>query len=111
MNKPKSSTEINTSQLRIEKLSEVNMAHVEVFDCGDCDLNEFLKEDAFHYQKGKIAVTYLCFYSGVVAGYYSISNDAIEIKGKAKKILNKLKNRLRFFTNLAIFFIALILVR
>ena len=93
MSKHKSSTEINTGQLRIEKLSEDNIRFTGEFDCGDCDLNEFLKEDAVHYQKGKIAVTYLCFYSEVLVGYYSLSNDAIEIKGKTKKILDKLKKR------------------
>ena len=91
MSKHKATTTINIKELRIEKLSENSIKLTEVFDCGDDDLNEFLKEDAVHYQKGKIAVTYLCFYMNVLVGYYSLSNDAIEIKGKAKKILDKLK--------------------
>lgn len=97
MTEHKSSDTINIKELRIEKLSENNLKFTEVFDCGDDDLNEFLKDDAFHYQKGKIAVTYLCFYMNVLVGYYSLSNDAIEIKGKAKKILDKLKKRQRTY--------------
>ncbi len=93
MREHKSATEVNMRQLRIEKLSENNLRFTKEFDCGDCDLNEFLKEDAVPYQKGKIAVTYLCFYGEVLIGYYSLSNDAIEIKGKAKNIMEKLKKR------------------
>ena len=102
MTKHKSSTTINIKKMRIEKLSEDNLKFTEGFDCGDDDLNEFLKEDAFHYQKGKIAVTYLCFYMNVLVGYYSLSNDAIEIKGKAKKILDKLKKRQRTYPTIKI---------
>ncbi len=88
---------IDPTKIRIEKLSEDNINLTNSFDCGDDDLNEFLKDDALNYMKEKIAVTYLCFYENKLAGYYSLSNDAIEIKGKAKKILEKLKKRQRTY--------------
>jgi len=36
---------IGLGKLRIEKLSEENLNLSESFDCGDSDLNEFLRED------------------------------------------------------------------
>ena len=81
---------IDLTKLRIEKLSRENLHRTEAFDCGDPDLNEFLREDALNYSTGKIAVTYICLYKGKVAGFYCLANDAIEVKGKPKKVLNRL---------------------
>jgi len=40
--------------------------------------------------KEKIAVTYLCFYENELVGYFSWLTDAIEIKGKDKKVFKKI---------------------
>jgi len=81
---------IDLTKILIEKLSGENLNLTEKFDCGDSDLNEFLKEDALNYMKGKIAVTYLCLYECEVIGFYCLANDAIEVKGKPKKVLKRL---------------------
>ena len=81
---------INLSRLQIEKLSDSNIAIAGQFDCGDHDLNEFLKDDALKHQKERIAATYLCFYEGKVVGYFSWLTDAIEIKGKDKRVFKKI---------------------
>jgi len=65
----------------------------ESFDCGDSDMNEFLMKDALKYIEGKIAVTYLCFCENELIGYYSLSNDSIEIKGRDKRVLQELGKR------------------
>ena len=45
------------SDFRIVRLSsEINVTD---FDCGDEDLNDFLLNDANHYQSELLAVTYL----------------------------------------------------
>ena len=80
---------INLSRLRIDKLSESNIEITGQFDCGDSDLNEFLKDDALKHQKERIAVTYLCFYEDEVVGYFSWLTDAIEIMGKDKRVFKK----------------------
>ncbi|HIH19734.1 TPA: GNAT family N-acetyltransferase [Candidatus Micrarchaeota archaeon] len=49
------------------------------FDCQDEDLNEFLKKDAFSYQKNGIAQTYVCQYSNQPVGFFSLCSDAIKL--------------------------------
>ena len=81
---------MDTSKLQIEKLSDENITFTEIFDCGDPDLNEFLKDDALKHQKERIAVTYLCFYENGLVGYFSWLTDAIEIKGEDKRVFKKI---------------------
>ena len=47
------------------------------FDCGDADLNEFLREDAKTYLAELLAVTYLVMAEKRVAGFFSLSNDKL----------------------------------
>lgn len=81
---------INLSKLQIEKLSDGNIASTGQFDCGEHDLNEFLKDDALKHQHERIAVTYLCFYAGKLVGYFTWLTDAIEIEGKDKRVFKKI---------------------
>lgn len=82
--------QIDLTKLRIEKLSEENLALTKSFDCGDSDLNEFLKEDALKHQSQLIAITYLCFYEETIAAYFTLLSDAIEIKGGDKRVFLKI---------------------
>jgi GNAT superfamily N-acetyltransferase len=86
-------SEVDLRKLRIEKITEKH--DVSCFDCSDEQLNEFLREDAIGYQRGKIAVTYLCYLENQLAGYYCLMNDSIELKGRPKKVLDKLGKRQR----------------
>ena len=88
---------INLSRLQIEKLSDSNIAITGQFDCGDQDLNEFLRDDALKHQKERIAATYLCFYEGEVVGYFSWLTDAIEINGKDKRVFKKIRMSYRTY--------------
>ena len=81
---------INPSKLQVEKLSDKNLLLTKSFDCGDQDLNEFLKDDALKHQKERIAATYICFYEGKVVGYFSWLTDAIEINGEDKRVFKKI---------------------
>lgn len=53
---------------------------VQHFDCGDDDLNDFLKNDAIYYTKNNLAVTYLVADSDKVVSYMSLAVGAIEVK-------------------------------
>lgn len=53
---------------------------IQYFDCGDSDLNDFLKNDAIYYTKNNLAVTYLVADSNKVVSYMSLAMGAIEIK-------------------------------
>ena len=69
------------------------------FDCGDGDLNEFLREDALEYQEQNLAQTMLLYYKSKLAGYYTIACDAIflALEEKAKVWSKKTVIRLCIF--------------
>jgi len=47
------------------------------FDCGDADLNEFLRDDATTYLTELLSVTYLVMDKKRIAGFFSLSNDKL----------------------------------
>ena len=47
------------------------------FDCGDGDLNEFLRDDAKTYLAELLSVTYLIMDEKRVAAFFSLSNDKL----------------------------------
>ena len=49
------------------------------FDCGDIDLNEFLKIDSFRYHQRKLASTMLVIYEDKIAGFFALCADAIKL--------------------------------
>ncbi|MCK6370183.1 MAG: GNAT family N-acetyltransferase [Gammaproteobacteria bacterium] len=59
----------------IEKLTQAH--EVESFDCGQADLNRFLKQQAWVSQQSSSAQTYVLADSGVVRGYYSLAAGAV----------------------------------
>jgi len=50
------------------------------FECANRDLNEFLHEDAIHYQKERLAVTRLIQCQGITVGYFTLVSDSIEVE-------------------------------
>lgn len=84
--------QIDISELDIVKLS--SGFDLSAFDCGDPDLNSFLKDDALLYQKGSLAVIYLCLYKNHIVGYFSLSSDAIRLDFEEKESMPEPKRRL-----------------
>jgi GNAT superfamily N-acetyltransferase len=66
------------------------------FDCGDSDINEFLKIDAFKYQEQKIANTF-CFVddSDQIIAFFSISNDCLNDLGYSNNTWNKFHRKIK----------------
>lgn len=64
--------------MQIKKLSENFISQIQSFDCGDDDLNNFIREDSFIYEKKLLAKTYLVFIEQKLVGYFSILNDKIQ---------------------------------
>jgi len=75
------------SKAQIVKLSAERLGLCRDFDCGDDDLNEFLKKDALTYLDGKIAVTYLFLYEGNLAGFFCLSNASIPLEEEDREKL------------------------
>lgn len=55
------------------------------FDCGDSDLNDFLKNDAARYQLEHLSHTRLAFLNEELVGYITILADCIILKTSEKK--------------------------
>jgi len=67
------------------------------FDCGDADLNGFLRDDATRYQEELMAVTYLVKEGDEIAAFFSLSNDKLTCvpdDTKAKRMWNRLQRRI-----------------
>ena len=65
------------------------------FDCGDDDLNDFLKNDALKQQKSRLNVTKLIIYDREIIGYVSLLTDTLVLKNiQDEKIQLNIKNQL-----------------
>lgn len=69
---------------------------IKPFKCADADLNEFLFEDAKHFQKELMAVTYLIEFmdQGKTVAYYSLLADKITFNPEEKNVWNKLNRNI-----------------
>ena len=66
----------------MEKLTKIY--NTKSFDCGDEDINEFLKKDALVYQEKGLAVTFIFVYQDEIIGFFCCSGDSIRLKSVEK---------------------------
>lgn len=57
------------------------------FNCGDEDLNEFLKKDSLEQMAKQLNVTYLCKYNNKIIAFFTLSSDSIKINRDDKHIV------------------------
>lgn len=66
------------------------------FDCGEAGLNKFLhdQEEVAEYQDSGLGTTTLVFCKGCLVGFFTLSNDGLELKYvDAKKMRKQIKRR------------------
>jgi len=63
------------------------------FNCGNNDLNEFLKEDCIVQKKIMLNTTYLCIYNKEIVGFITISTDSINIKELGEEYEETFQNK------------------
>ncbi|MCM1484268.1 MAG: GNAT family N-acetyltransferase [Muribaculaceae bacterium] len=61
------------------------------FDCGDTDLNDFLKEDAINFSKLRIANTFILEDEGKIVAYFCLLNDKISQQESSNNKWKKIK--------------------
>lgn len=63
----------------IRKLNKTES--IQVFDCGDKDLNDFILNESIHYRNALLAVSYVFERkeANQAVGYFSLTNDRISI--------------------------------
>jgi len=59
------------------------------FDCGDADLNDFIKTDALVYHQKGIANTTCVFFDNKLIGFYSLAADALSIESMGNDAMGK----------------------
>lgn len=70
------------------------------FDCGDDDLNDFLKNDALAQQNENLNVTKLVMCEGKIIGYASLLTDILLLKNiKNEELRLKIKGKLGITSN------------
>ena len=69
----------NFTSYKVRKLRKNET--IKSFDCGDADLNDFIINEAHHYRKALLAVTYIFEdkETGNVIGYFSLANDRVSL--------------------------------
>lgn len=81
---------VSLADLEIVRL-DLAVHDVSGFDCGDSDLNDFLKTDATNYQADHVSHTRLAFLNRELVGYVTLLADCIILKTSEKKrLLDKL---------------------
>jgi len=83
-------------QYRLLKLSGEN--NTSAFDCGDNDLNDFIRNDAWKYQQELLSVTYSFLNKNdEIAAFFSVSNDSLKDQDfeRWNNLSRKLPNRKR----------------
>jgi hypothetical protein len=84
----------DSEQIRLEDIQVVKLSKVynlSDFDCGDADINDFLKNDALVHQEEMITSTILFLYNDKILGFCSLATDAIKLsqEEKIECIVNK----------------------
>lgn len=85
---------MDLSKLRQFQLS--SNTDIKPFKCADGDLNDFLFDDAKHFQNELMAVTYLLEYMEMnkTAAYYSLLADKITFNPDEKGVWNRLNRNI-----------------
>jgi len=74
-------------KLQYETLS--GQTNLKNFDCGDSDLNDFIKNDAIKYQLKYLANTTCVFFDNKPVGFYSLAADALNLESPEKNSIGK----------------------
>ena len=85
---------IDYTKLRFQRLESETL--LDTFECVDGDLNDFLREEAKDYQAELLSVTYLVYYEGELAAYFSLLNDVVRLEDTEKRVRNRINRKIPF---------------
>lgn len=82
---------LDFNKIKIKLLKENN--DFRNFDCGNNDLNEFLKEDSLFQKNMMLNTTYLAFYREQLIGFLTVSADSINLRDLGENYKNFFQNK------------------
>ena len=77
----------------IEIIIHAGVRDLTKFDCGNEDLNEFLRDDSLKQQNAMLNITYLVIYREEIIGYFTLSTDNIKLSNLKKEYKEKFNNK------------------
>ena len=69
---------LDFSQVKAVRLAKYH--DLSNFDCGDKDINDFIRDDAITYQENNLATTTIFIYNEDIIGFCSIAADSLKLK-------------------------------
>lgn len=78
---------LDLRRLEIRRLTAADLDALRSFDCGDEDLNGFVRDDALRLATQRAVTAYVALYDGAIAGYVALMVDAIVLETKERKRL------------------------
>lgn len=85
---------MNLYDFQFSELSETD--NLGIFDCGENEINHFLKEDAVNFQKEKMTNTFVFKnIDDLVVIFFSISNDCLNDVRYENSVWNKLHRKIK----------------
>ena len=81
---------LDFSLVKTERLAKYH--NLSNFDCGDKDINDFIKNDALAYQEKKLATTTIFIDAGDIIGFFSAAADSLKLILPEKEE-HKVKNK------------------
>ncbi len=76
---------LNVKAIVLAGLTAEDAGELAYFDCGDSDMNEFLREESLDQQMQNLSKTYLLYYMGELAAFCSICADSIKLHYEEKQ--------------------------
>lgn len=77
---------ITLTQLEIHDADHARF-DIASFDCGDSDLNEFVKQDCIRYKSQSLSHTKIAIYRGRVGGFIALLSDSITLEDSERQWL------------------------
>ena len=68
---------LDFSQVKAVRLAKYH--DLSNFDCGDKDINDFIRDDAITYQENNLATTTIFIYNEEIIGFFSAGADSLKL--------------------------------
>lgn len=74
---------LDFSQVKAVRLAKYH--NLSKFDCGDKDINDFIRNDAINYQEANLATTTLFIHNEEIIGFFSAEADSLKLMPPEKE--------------------------
>lgn len=74
---------LDFSLIQTERLAGYH--NLSKFDCGDDDINDFIKNEGIRYQEKKLTTTTIFIYNEDIIGFFSSAADSLKLKPPEKE--------------------------